>query len=251
MRVLLSTDDRFTAGHEPTDDDLAGLYAAPDRAGGRWLRCNMVTTLDGAANGPNGLSGTINTEADHVVFDLLRAVSHAVVVGAGTIRAEGYGRLELDERWSQLRSRLGLGDELPLVVVTGSGSVPDRLRDRSAPGGPVLLATRASAPHLEEARDLLGEDVLVCGEDDVDPGALLDALADRGWTQVLTEGGPSLVGTLLGAELLDEFCVTISPMVLGGEHPRIVGSDGSPHELELSVLLEEDGSLLGRWLTRR
>ncbi len=67
-----------------------------------WLRANMVTTLDGSATGADGRSGGINTEADHVVFELLRAQSHAVVVGAGTLRDEGYSSLSVDERWRGL-----------------------------------------------------------------------------------------------------------------------------------------------------
>ena len=74
-----------------------------------WLRANMVTTLDGSATGADGRSGGINTEADHVVFELLRAQSHAVVVGAGTLRDEGYSSLSVDERWRGLRQ----GDGLP------------------------------------------------------------------------------------------------------------------------------------------
>ena len=87
MRLLLPGDSGLTPGEDLNLEGLAAAYAVP---GDPWLRCNMVTTLDGAANGPDSRSGSINTEADHVVFELLRALSDAVIVGAGTIRDEGY-----------------------------------------------------------------------------------------------------------------------------------------------------------------
>ena len=103
MRLLLSGSSTVPA---PADLDALGdtaLYAAYAPPREPWLRANMVTTLDGSATGADGRSGGINTEADHVVFELLRAQSHAVVVGAGTLRDEGYSSLSVDERWRGLR----------------------------------------------------------------------------------------------------------------------------------------------------
>src|SRR4029079_17992653 len=96
MRVLLGE-----------GDDLKDLYAAPDRP---WLRVNMVATVDGAATGDDGTSRSINNEVDHQVFDLLRELADAVLVGAGTVRAERYavGRKPLVV---VLRARRGAGDQ--------------------------------------------------------------------------------------------------------------------------------------------
>ena len=98
-----------------TNLDTVGLFAAYAAPRERWVRCNMVTSLDGAATGADGRSGSINNDADHVVFEVLRALSHVVVVGAGTIRTEGYSALAV-----AIHSR---------VSVAGTGS---RTRCRSS-----------------------------------------------------------------------------------------------------------------------
>ncbi|GAA2492272.1 dihydrofolate reductase family protein [Terrabacter carboxydivorans] len=228
-------------------DALVTAYAAPAED---WVRCNMVTSLDGAATGADGRSGSINNEADHVVFDLLRALSHVVVVGAGTIRTEGYPPLSVDDSLIGIRGGLGLPDALPLVAVSSRGDVPPTLS--GCRDGRAVLAVPASAPGLEGARrDLGGDNVIVCGDDELDVAALVTALRERGWRHVLTEGGPSLLGSFLAADQLDELCFTITPQLVGGEHPRPVGSDGTPAELDLGLLVEQDGTLMGRWFVRR
>ena len=251
--AALATETRFARTANPGEElDLEGLAAAYAVPGGSWLRCNMVTTLDGAANGPDNRSGSINTEADHVVFELLRALSDAVIVGAGTIRVEGYSAIAVSPELRPIRERAGLADALPLITVSRAGFLPPTLS--GAPHGDVLLATSASAPGITAARSVLGDDqVLVCGEDDVDLGDLLGQLHARGWTRLLTEGGPRLTASFLASGLLDELCFTIAPRLVGGDHPRPVGSDAAPLDLdlELAVLVEEAGTLMGRWLTRR
>jgi riboflavin biosynthesis pyrimidine reductase len=249
MRLLLPGDSGLPTGSSLDLPALARAYAAPPRP---WLRCNMVTTLDGAANGPDAKSGSINTEADHVVFELLRALSHAVVIGAGTGRVEGYPALDVPTEMHDIRHTHGLPRELGLVVVTRSGDVPPTVREcHGRRGGPVLLATTASAPGLADARRTLGDDVLVCGDDEVDLTELVRQLHARGWHQLLTEGGPHLIGSFVAAGLFDELCYTIAPLVVGGIHPRTVGPDAGPTTLDLRLLVEQDGTLMGRWFTGR
>jgi riboflavin biosynthesis pyrimidine reductase len=226
MRVLLDRERPEDLG-EADDERLAAAYAVPHTP---WLRANMIATLDGAAAGPDGLTGSINNAPDHRVFRLLRRLADAVVVGAGTVRAEGYGGLSL-----------------PLVVVSRRGGLPPTLRD-AAPGR-VLMATCAAAPALAEARGLLGADqVLVLGEEDVDLAGLVPALAERGWGSLLCEGGPSLLRDLLAAGAVDEVCATIVPRVTAGVQPRMTVGPDLDAPLDLRLLLEEDGTLLGRWL---
>lgn len=219
FRVLHAPEGLAQAG-------LAGLYAAP---AGPWFRANMVSTVDGAAAGADGRSGTINNEIDKEVFHLLRAQADAIVVGAGTARAERYRP-----------------SVKPVVVVTRTGALPPTLQ--VAPSGSVLIATHAAAPELAATRALLGADqVLVLGEDRVDLQRLRPVLADRGLEQVVCEGGPSLLRDALAAGILDEICLTWVPLLLGGETQRLL--TGAPLELalRLGVLLERDGTLLGRW----
>ncbi|MDR7252111.1 riboflavin biosynthesis pyrimidine reductase [Nocardioides sp. BE266] len=210
-----------------TDDDLARIYAPH---GQPWLRVNFVSTVDGAATGSDGLSGSINNAADKRVFDALRERADCLVVGAGTLRAEEYDV-----------------PRLPLVVVSRSADVPPTLRD--APRGRVLMATIGSADGLEAARESLGDDhVLVLGDDEIDLAALKQALAERGWTEQLCEGGPSLFADLLAAGVVDELCLTIVPMLAGGDAPRITTGAEVDARLRPALLLEQDGTLLGRWL---
>jgi riboflavin biosynthesis pyrimidine reductase len=211
-----------------SDADLDERYAVPSRP---WLRVNMVSTVDGAATGPGGKSGGINNAADKRVFETLRRLCDCVVVGAGTARDEGYRPFAK-----------------PLVLVSRRGEVPARLRD--APPGSVLMATCAAAEHLEETRALLGDDqVMVLGQRGVDLAELRSTLVDRGFTSLLSEGGPQLLRGLLAEGVVDELDLTVVPRLLAGEHARI--TNGAPVDLPLTLalLLEDEGTLLGRWLT--
>lgn len=209
------------------DDEALGRWYTPERPD--WLRLNFVATLDGAATGADGLSGSINNEADNRVFGLLRELCDAVVVGAGTIRTEGYAP-----------------NPKPLVVISRTGDVPASLRagDLSR----VYVATGASAMGLEEARALLGDRVLVLGDSAPSLDRLRPALAERGYRHLLCEGGPSLAADLLAAGQVDELCCTLVPRLVGGDSPRIMHGPQLAVDLRLSAVLEQHGTLLGRWL---
>src|SRR5699024_5610239 len=107
-------------------EQLAGIYAWPD-ADEPWIRAEFVTSIDGRTRGGDGLSGSINTEADHRVFDLLRATCDAVVAGRGTVEAEGYRPIELSEEQQGIRASAGLSGTPPLVI-PGVGPLPPLLR---------------------------------------------------------------------------------------------------------------------------
>ena len=234
MRLLLDASGTRTPGQTLDATTLDDLYAAPAR---RWLRANFVATLDGAATGADGRTGTINTEPDHVVFDLLRRQSDVVVVGAGTVRAESYPSLRAEDPTAPT-----------LVVVSHSGQLPDSVAD--GPAGSVLLVTRSGADRhaLDASRELIGEEfVLTFGKDKVDLRAMRHALEDKGFRQILCEGGPQLFGSLLAAGVVDELDLTWSPMVVGGNPTTIVGGPESDRHLTPMLLVEQDGTILGRW----
>lgn len=228
MRILTGPDH---PGSAPVSTaDLARLYAAPRTP---WLRVNMVSTVDGAATGDDGRSGSINNPADKRVFDLLRGLADAVLVGAGTARIEGYRPADK-----------------PTVVVTRSGRLPDTLLDAEC--GRVLVATCHSAEGLDTCRDRIGSDnVIVAGGHRVDLAAVKTRLAERGMGQVLAEGGPHLLRDLLDQQVVDELDVSVVPLLVGGVHTRI--TDGPPLEtdLRLGLLLEDSGTLLARWYVPR
>ena len=210
------------------DDALDALYEPPSRP---WLRVNFVSTLDGASQGADGLSKGINNSADKRVFHTLRRRADVLIVGAGTLRDEGYA-----------------APTLPLVIVSRSGNVPSSLVGSEH----VHLATCSSAPGLEAARSQLGEErVFVLGDDTVDIPALKALLAERGWVEQLSEGGPALFGSMLEAGIVDELCLTTVPRLVAGESIRIAGGVHVDVHLTPEVLLEQDGTLLGRWLIDR
>lgn len=207
------------------DDALLDAYAPPRTP---WLRLNFVTTVDGSVRGSDGTSNSINNDADHRVFDALRALADVVVVGAGTVRDEGYRPMAK-----------------PLVVVSRSGVLPPTLLEGDTDN--LFLATASSASGLAQARSLLGRRVLVLGEDEPDLAALRTALVDLGFGDMLCEGGPRLAGDLLAAGLVDEMCCTIVPRLVGGHYPRILSAPPVDVPLELHTLLQDAGTLLGRW----
>ena len=253
MRLILNDVDASVGADGELDDlALARLYAYPDQGRSPWLRANMVSTLDGAATGPDGRTGSINNEPDKRVFSLLRTLADVIVVGAGTARAEGY-RHPRPVTGDRAVLREGRPPAPTLVVVSRSANLPPGLA--AAPEvegcGEVLLATSAAAEEraLDAAREALGESqVLVTGEDGVDQAALVRHLAGRGMPRMLTEGGPQLLRDIAAAGVLDELCLTVVPHLLAGEHPRILTGDGVELSLSPRMLLEAEGTLLGRWL---
>lgn len=230
MRVLIDDVGGSFPGRVLDDEGLHDLYRPPRLP---WLRANMVTSLDGAATGEGGTSSGINDAADKRVFDVLRGQADAVVVGAGTARAEGYGAAAV-----------------PLVLVSRQGRVPERLRT-AAPGA-VRMVTCAQAPGLGETRELLGpEHVIVLGEETVRLEAVREALVERDLVNLLCEGGPELLGGMLEAREVDEICATVVSRLVGGDHPRIVTGPTLDVPLELQTLVEDGGTLLGRWFVSR
>ncbi|MDF1604969.1 dihydrofolate reductase family protein [Nocardioides sp. YIM 152315] len=160
MRVLVG----------PDTDDLAELYAAPgDRP---WLRVNMVSTVDGAATGDSGRSGSINNAADKRVFDHLRATADVIVVGAGTARTEGYGPADR-----------------PIVVVSRRDEVPEGLR--GAPPGSVLVEPLGDAAGFRRRLVDRGWTRILC---EGGPSLLHDLLRGGVVDELCTTTVPRLVG---------------------------------------------------------
>lgn len=247
MRVLLDPRRPARPGARVGAADLAGLYAFP--AGRRWVRSNFVTTVDGSVVGADGRSGSVNTPPDNRVFALQRELCDAVLVGAGTVRAEGYQRVTATQ---------GRPDPPALVVVSGSGRLPEGLRTpREARGdGLLVTCTAAGTSRLAHCRRVLGADaVLVAGDEHVDLRAALDALAARGLRHLVCEGGPTLLAAALEAGVVDEVALTLAPVLVGGTGPRMASGEplGPPDGIPLRphLLLEEAGTLLGLWRVLR
>lgn len=231
------------------DAELARAYAYP---GGHWLRGNMVASADGAAY-VDGRSGGLSPPGDRRVFWVLRGLADVIVVGAGTARAEGYRPTTGKDSWPALGLRDGRPAAPPLALV--SRSLELNPSDPVFTGAPAdartIVITCAAAPAAAQAALRHVADVIVAGEVAVNLKDAVAALADRGLGRILCEGGPTLLAQLAGAGLVDELCLTVSPLLAGPGAARIMSGAPFPAApLSLAHVLEEDGALFCRYTTR-
>ncbi|OJX67081.1 MAG: hypothetical protein BGO95_10140 [Micrococcales bacterium 73-13] len=233
---------------------LAARYGRPGAAGeapdgGPWIRMNFVSTLDGSATGADGRSGTISSAVDKAVFGVLRRLADVVLVGAGTVRHEGYEGPLVSPGQREWRLAHGLAEHPGLAIVSGRLDLdPGSPLFAESPVRPIVL-TVATAPAA--ARAALSEvaELVDCGEVEVEGERLRRAFADRGWTDVLCEGGPSLFGAFAAQDVVDELCLTIEPRLRSGVGPRI--AHGAPAEVGLRlahVLHGESDELVLRYV---
>jgi riboflavin-specific deaminase-like protein len=217
-----------------------------------YLILNMISTVDGRAS-VGGRSGPIGDRADRELFHALRASVDAVMVGAGTVRVERYGRIIRDEATRRRRSEQGLGPEPLACIVSGRLSLPADLPLLADPAAHVVVLT-ASAASLPNAAARV-EYVRAAHDGRLDLLAANTELAERfGVRTLLCEGGPHLNAELLQAGLVDELFLSLSPKLAGGEDAtgealRIVAGAQfrEPLELELLGVLESGSSLFLRY----
>ncbi|GAA2628820.1 pyrimidine reductase family protein [Streptomyces vastus] len=233
--------------------ELAAAYAYPEHGpGGRepWLRANMVSTLDGAAQ-HDGRSQPISGATDMRIFGTLRGLADVVLVGAETVRQEGYRPARAREDFAALREAAGQGPAPAIAVVSASLELDFTLPLFTSPLVPTLLLTgAAAAPDRIATAEKAGVQVVIAGDGmGVDPARAVRALGERGLHRLLTEGGPRLLGQLVAAGVLDELCLTVSPMLTAGDAQRIAGGPrvAVPRRFELTSLLEEAGFLFSRY----
>jgi riboflavin-specific deaminase-like protein len=204
---------------------------------------NFAATVDGRA-AINGVSGPIGSDADTTMLAHLRTRFDAVMIGAGTMRAERYGRLVKKQETRERRERLGLPPDPSMVIVSGRLDLP-----WDAPlfteGGRVLIftASEAEPPETASPLEVVRHDKFV---------NLVEALRylrqERDIRALLCEGGPGLHGELEGGGMVDDLFLTIAPKLAGGDAPRILeGELPRVIELELAWLLEEEGELFARY----
>jgi riboflavin biosynthesis pyrimidine reductase len=247
VRALLPVPADVVDPAEAYAADPPGPPRGPRTPDGVFVRCNMISTFDGAIS-LQGRSGSLGGPADRRVFQVLRSLADVVLVGAGTARAEQYGPARLDGALRARRTREGRTAVPPIAVVTGSGNL-----DWSSPFftdaevRPIVFVPRPAAAAVRE-RAGGAADVVTAGEDRVDVRRALGHLADSGLRSVLLEGGPGLNADVVHAGLLDEMCLTISPRLVAGSGARVLAGPelARPLDLEIVHLLEEDGFLFCR-----
>lgn len=212
-------------GGPDRDDELAALYAWPDNLDGpdrpgRTVRANMITSLDGGA-ALDGRSGGLGNEADQHLFAVLRDLADVILVGSGTVRAEQYAGVDLDEQRRARRRRWGLpAAPPPIAVVTGRGLDADLPLFTDFETPPIVITPRTAADRVPATAE-----PLIAGDDRVDLALAIRTLAQRGLRRIHCEGGPALFGQLVADDLLDECCLTIAPVLLGSAATRLLPTD--------------------------
>ncbi len=212
---------------DPSSSDGRAWLDAEYAAEAPLVRLNMVTTLTGAAVGPDGTSDSISNRVDRAILAAIRRASDAIVVGAQTVRAERYR----------------LPDDRVLAVVTRSGDLGDDVFDRSsleARENLLLVCGRADADVVAARAEQYGCDHVVVGADAVTPAAIRDALATRGLRRLVCEGGPSLASQFVADGVVDELCVTAAPKV-GARAEPFLSLESGPDTRVAHLLVDDLG----------
>jgi riboflavin biosynthesis pyrimidine reductase len=229
------------------DDELARLYDYPRED---WLRANMVASADGAGF-LDGRSGGLSSPGDRRLFGLLRALCDVVLVGAGTARGENYKPARHHPELAMLRAGRTATPPIALVSRALDLDLTAPLFAGAPPDARTIVITCAAAPADRLAAVARAADLIVAGDSAVDLAEALAALRERGLGMVLCEGGPHLLAHLASAGLLNELCLTISPLLAGpGPHRITAGAPFPPQRMALvHVLRDNDGVLFCRYMT--
>jgi riboflavin-specific deaminase-like protein len=187
-----------------------GSLAGPDRP---YVFMNFVSTLDGRA-ALDGSTRPLGGPADLEMLLALRDVADAVLIGPGTVRAEGYARLVGDPERRAARQAAGLTPDPFAVLMSRRFDIPWEAGLFAAPSQPVIVYTSAEAVHDAPT---VAAPVEVVALPECTPAAVLADLRARGIRALLSEGGPTLFHGLLAAGLVDELFLTLSPLMTGDE----------------------------------
>lgn len=217
-----------------TPDAAADLDALYEPGGPQWLSVNLVASVNGAARGSDGTSDTLTQGADRRILGAIRRNSSIVLVGATTVRTEG----NLFPRSTSL------------AVATQSGDLTGHAFSTELEPGRLIVVCPSRA--VERVHRTLGEvpfTVLPVDAPTVTATTLIGMLREHGYDTIVCEGGPSLAGQLIDAELVDELCLTTSPLLTGSAAGELRALElAHRRELELAQLLtDETGSLYARW----
>ena len=221
------------AGSDEGRAALDDFYAYPRE---RWLRLNFIASVNGQAAGSDGTSDSLTNRVDRRILGTIRRLGDLVLVGAGSLRTEGYF----------------LPKTAPLAIVTTSGDLTGhRIPDDVAAGRIIVLCPSAAAPAVRSTLRAPAASIIELGASPDRPGvdlaAAIDALHALGYHRIVCEGGPTLAGHLVNAGLVDELCLSTSPQLSALVMPVLPGLT-SAHALQLTLLLADaDGQLYARW----
>ena len=237
---------RTTETGEPVED-LVGLYMNDERrAEGRpWVLVNFISSADGGT-AIEGKSSSLGDPDDKAVFQALRAVPDVILVGSGTVEAEDYHPVDLDDQRRERRLAAGLTEVPVLAIVSGRLSFNAEARVFSDPEHRPMVITGPRADPVKLA--LLGDSADVVILEEVTPAAILTRLSAA--KVILCEGGPTLVGQFVAGHMVDELDLTIAPIMIGGRSARIAHGETAepPVEMRLDRQMIGDRSLFMRYL---
>ncbi|MBU9764721.1 pyrimidine reductase family protein [Mycobacterium sp. TNTM28] len=236
------------------DGQLADYYAYPDDLRRCWVRGNMISSLDGGAT-EDGKSGGLGGPGDRAVFNLMRQRADVILMGASTVRIENYSGVQLSITQREERQRRGQAEVPPIAVITASAAFDHEAKFFTRTEVPPLILTTTRT--VDEARQRLGavaEVIDASGADPtlVNPAVALRILAERKLFRVLTEGGPQLLSTLIETDMLDELCLTVAPLLVGGVARRIATGPGQActRMRPAHLLTDDEGYLYTRYVRR-
>jgi riboflavin biosynthesis pyrimidine reductase len=239
------------AAFDTDDDRLADYYSYPEDLDRCWVRANMIASLDGGAT-DDGTVGGLAGPGDRALFARMRQEADVILVGAGTVRIENYSGAQMSATQRLERQRRGQSEVPPIAVVTHTADFEHDAKLFTRSEVPPLILTCSQT--VDEARRRLGglAEVLDASgrlTDRVDPAAVISILTGRGLLRVLTEGGPQLLSLFIEHDLIDELCLTIAPILVGGSARRISAGSGEAHtRMRRSHLLTDaEGYLYSRY----
>ena len=211
---------------------LLDFYAPPP---GPWLRANLVASVSGSAAGNDGTSESLTSAVDRKLLGVIRELSDIVLVGAQSVRAENFP----------------IPKRARLAVVTRSGNLDGHTLDAEE-GRLFVVCPPKAGPEVRRSLPLARILEVSPSSDTIDPAAILEALRSEGFESIVCEGGPRLIAQFVAAGLLDELCLTTSPVIGGPALPVLGGVSVPTVDAELSqLLIDEQGTTFARWATRR
>lgn len=223
-----------------TDSELLEIYAFPREP---WLRMNFISSVDGAST-VDGLSGGLGDEHDQRLLGIQRLPAHCIMVGSGTLSAEGYGAMTLPDSQQKWRVEHGLAPHPTLVVVSASLSIgPESPIFVDAPVRPIVVTTQNASPAKREELEQVAE-VVPTGVDRISPTQVVEELHKRGLTHIHGEGGPTVFGQFVTAGVVNELCITLAPWLVAGDAGRIARSEAEhPTLMTLTSVLRQGSEL--------
>jgi riboflavin biosynthesis pyrimidine reductase len=234
--------------HPGPAGEVEALEAYMHTGDGRHVRVNMVSSVDGAAV-VDGRVRALSGPADFQLLLLLRGLCDVLLVGAGTVRAEGYGAVTAPGAVAEVRREAGQLAHPRLAVLSRSLDLDlESAAFADAPEPPLVLTTELADPARVREVQRVAE-VLVAGEESVDLTVALNLLEQQGLSRILSEGGPQALAELYAADLVDELCLAVSPVVVAGQEARLTDGPAlpSPVVVHLDAAYERDDFLFLRY----